>query len=204
MIHDQPLLTSSELEFIRKLNQQQMPAPTPATRLQMQAGPQLEALLTDCASKEKLTIEAHFANQRLTFTPELVENEEHEHHLRLGTPMIFDEGDTLRAWRSPLQQPLSLKQPSTELEPSDFWLHELSMTGLLVEQRTDQPAPERLSLSLPLTGQAPISVHGSFVRKTEHGLLAYRLDSLDDPSQARLRQFIYQQHRAHYPQAHHA
>lgn len=204
-MHDQPLLTSSELEFLRLLHQQPAGAAesAPTTSLQVETGAQFEALLTDYAAKEKLTIQAHFANQRLTFTPELVEDAQHEHHLRLGTPLIFDEGDTLRAWRSPMLQPLPLQQPSSA--PSDMWLHELSMSGLLLEQRTNRTTPpERLSLTLPLAGQPPIAVHGSFVRKTEQGLLAYRLEALDERSQARLQQFIYQQHRAHYPQAHRA
>lgn len=203
-MQDQPLLTSSELEFLRRLHQQPGgPDNAPTTHLQVEAGVQFEGLLAGCAAQEKLTIEAHFANQRLTFTPELVEDEQHEHHLRLGTPLIFDEGDTLRAWRSPLQQPIGLQQPNTA--QSDMWLHELSMSGLLLEQRTPRTAPpEYLNLTLPLAGQPPIAINGRFVRKTEQGLLAYQLAPLDEHSQARLRQFIYQQHRNHYPQAHRA
>nr|WP_298143093.1 PilZ domain-containing protein [uncultured Pseudomonas sp.] len=201
-MQDQPLLTSSELEFLRQLQQQPGgPESAPTANLQVEAGPQFEALLAGCAAKEKLTIEAHFANQRLTFTPELVADASHEHHLRLGTPQIFDEGETLRAWRSRLPTPLALQQPNTE--PSDIWLHQLSMSGLLVEQRANAAtAPQRLRLTLPLAGQPPITINGSFVRKTEQGLLAYRLAPLDEHSEARLQQFIYQQHRAHYPQAH--
>jgi len=179
------------------------PDSAPTTHLQVETGVQFEGLLAGCAAREKLTIEAHFANQRLSFTPELVEDAQHEHHLRLGTPLIFDEGDTLRAWRSPLQQPLALQQPNTA--PSDMWLHELSMTGLLLEHRASHASPpERLSLTLPLAGQPPIAINGSFVRKTEEGLLAYRLAPLEERSQVRLQQFIYQQHRSRYPQAHHA
>lgn len=203
-MQDQPLLTSSELEFLRLLHQQPGgPDSAATTHLQVEAGVQFEGLLAGCAAQEKLTIEAHFANQRLTFTPELVQDEHHEHHLRLGTPLIFDEGDTLRAWRSPLQQPIALQQPNTE--QSDMWLHELSMSGLLLEQRAPRATPpEHLRMTLPLAEHPPIAISGSFVRKTEDGLLAYRLASLDEHSQARLRQFIYQQHRNHYPQAHRA
>jgi hypothetical protein len=204
MMHDQPLLTSSELEFLRLLHQQPGgPDNAPTTHLQVEAGEQFEGLLAGCAAKEKLTIEAHFANQRLTFTPELVEDDQNEHHLRLGTPLIFDEGDTLRAWRSPLPHPLVLQQANSA--PSDMWLHELSMSGLLLEQRkTRTTPPQHLNLTLPLAGHPPIAISGRFVRKTEQGLLAYRLAPLDEHSQARLRQFIYQQHRNYYPQAHRA
>lgn len=204
-MHDQSLLTSSELEFLRLLHQQPSGSTqtAPAASVQVEAGEAFQTLLADYAAKEKLTIQAHFANQRLTFTPELVEDAQQEPHLRLGTPLIFDEGDTLRAWRSPLQQPLPLQQSNSA--PSDMWLHELSMSGLLLEQRSTRAVPPAyLNLTLPLADQPPIAVQGSFVRKTEEGLLAYRLDALDEPSQARLQQFIYQQHRAYYPQAHSA
>lgn len=201
-MHDQPLLTSSELEFLRLLHEQ--PGEwnnTSTTQLQVEDGVQFEGLLASCAAQEKLTIQAHFANQRLSFTPELVQDAGHEQHLRLGTPLIFDEGDTLRAWRSPLQQPLALQQPNTA--PSDMWLHQLSMSGLLLEHRAPRATPpEHLSLALPLAGLPPIAINASFVRKTEDGLLAYRLAPLDEHSQARLQQFLYQQHRSHYPQAH--
>lgn len=204
MMHDQPLLTSSELEFLRLLHEQPGGRePISTTQLQVEDGMQFEGLLAGCAAQEKLTIEAHFANQRLSFTPELVQDAEHEQHLRLGTPLIFDEGVTLRAWRSPLLQPLALQQ--TNSAPSDMWLHQLSMSGLLLEHRAPHATPPaHLSLTLPLAGFPPIAINGSFVRKTEEGLLAYRLAPLDEHSQARLQQFIYRQHRRYYPQAHRA
>ncbi|MNG24164.1 hypothetical protein D3C84_1088560 [compost metagenome] len=78
------------------------------------------------------------------------------------------------------------------------------MTGLLVEQRAKREAPKRISLLLPLSGQKPIAIQASLVRRTSQGLLAYRLDPLDRRGSERLRQYLYQQHRHHYPQAHSA
>jgi hypothetical protein len=200
-MQDQPLLTQAELDFIQRLQDQPVAKTRKAkSSLQVDASGQLKALLALCASHEQLTIEAHFANQRMTFTPQLIEDEDHQQHLDLGTPQIFDEGPISRPWRLPLTPPVVLRQRNTK--PSDLWVHELSMSGLLIELRAKRTPPEHFSLILPLAEQKPIAIQGSFVRKTIRGLLVYRLDPLDQRGGARLRQFIYQQHRSLYPEAH--
>lgn len=202
-MHDQPLLTQAEMDFIQNLHKQPVTAKRkPAPNLLVDAGEQFKALLAHYAANQQLTIDAHFANQRLTFTARLSEDAYHEQHLELGTPQIFDEGPTSRAWRLPLAQPVALRQRNGK--PSDLWVHELSMNGLLIEQRTKGKTPEHFSLILPLAGQKPIAIEGSYVRTTPGGLLAYRLDPLDRRGSERLLQFIYQQHRTRYPQAHQA
>ena len=198
----QPLLTQAELDYIQHLHKK--PAvrkrkPAPAPDLLVDAAAQLKELLAYCAANEQLTIEAHVANQRLTFTAHLVEDAQHVRHLELGTPQIFDEGPASRAWRLPLDPPVVLRQRNGK--PGDLWVHELSLNGLLVELRAKRAAPEHFKLILPLTGQKPIAIEGSLVRRTSDGLLAYRLEPLDKRGSERLQQFIFQQHRALYPQA---
>lgn len=202
-MQDQPLLTQAERDFIQALQDQPAAAKHKAIpNLLVDAGGQIKALLAHCAAHEQLTIDAHFANQRLTFTPQLVEDAQHAQHLELGTPQIFDEGPVSRAWRLPLEQPVALRQRNAAA--SDLWVREVSMTGLLVEQRAKREAAKRISLLLPLSGQKPIAIQASLVRRTSQGLLAYRLDPLDRRGSERLRQYLYQQHRHHYPQAHSA
>lgn len=202
-MQDQPLLTQAELDFIQSLQEQpDTAADQPMPDLLVDAGGQVKALLAHCAAHEQLTIEAHFANQRLTFTPQLVEDAQHAQHLELGTPLIYDEGPVSRAWRLPLEPAVALRQRDSTA--SDLWVREVSMSGLLVEQRNKREAPKRISLILPLNGEKPVAIQAALVRQTAQGLLAYRMRPLDRRGNERLRHFIYQRHRAHYPQAHSA
>ncbi|MDM8347375.1 hypothetical protein P8H27_00450 [Pseudomonas sp. sp1636] len=201
-MHDRPLLTPAELEFIQHLSKKSAAGtrePAPIPDLLVDAGTQLRELLAYCAANEQLTIDAHVANQRLTFTPHLIEDAHHVQHLELGTPQIFDVGPASRAWRLPLDPPVALRQHNAK--PSDLWAHELSLNGLLVEFRATGAAPDQFKLILPLAGQKPIAIAGSLVRKTVNRLLAYRLEPLDKLGNERLQQFIFQQHRARHPQA---
>ncbi|MDP2245625.1 hypothetical protein [Pseudomonas sp.] len=200
-MHDQPLLTQAELDFIQHLHKKPAASkrkPAPAPNLLLDAGVQLKELLAYCAANEQLTIEAHIANQRLTFTAHLVEDAQQVQHLELGTPQIFEDGPANRAWRLPLNPPVALRQRNGK--PSELWVHELSLNGLLIEVRNKRIAPEHFNLILPLAGQKPIAIEGSLVRKASGGLQAYRLDPLDNRGSERLQQFIFQQHRALYPQ----
>ncbi|NQD92615.1 hypothetical protein HP532_08115 [Pseudomonas sp. CrR25] len=202
-MHDQPLLTQAEMDFIQKLHQQPATAQSKATpNLLVEAGEQFKALLAHYAANQQLTIDAHFANQRLTFTAHLTEDAYQVQHLELGTPQIFDEGPSSRAWRLPLAQPVALRHRNAK--PSDLWVHELSMNGLLIEQRSKAAPPEHFNLILPLAGKKPIAIEGVFVRTAADGLLAYRLEPLDRRGSERLLLYIYQQHRLLYPQAHRA
>lgn len=200
-MQEQPLLTQAELDFIQHLHTKPAPSqrkPAAAPSLLVDAGAQLKELLAYCAAKEQLTIEAHVANQRLTFTAHLVEDAQQVQHLELGTPQIFEDGPANRAWRLPLDPPVVLRQRNAK--PSDLWVHELSLNGLLIELRAKRATPEHFNLILPLAGQKPIAIEGSLVRKTAGGLLAYQLDPLDKRGSERLQQFIFQQHRALHPQ----
>ncbi|MCG4451725.1 PilZ domain-containing protein [Pseudomonas sp. MMS21-TM103] len=198
-MHDQPLLTQEELDFIQHLhNKPGSRTRKPAPNLLVDAGTQLKELLAYCAANEQLTIEAHIANQRLTFTAHLVEDAQQVQHLELGTPQIFEDGPANRAWRLPLDPPVALRQLNAK--PSGLWVHELSLNGLLIELRTKRATPEHFKLILPLAGQRPITVEGNLVRKTSDGLLAYQLDPLDKRGSERLQQFIFQQHRALHPE----
>src|SRR3990167_5649923 len=191
-MQEQALLTQAELAFIRQLHQ---PGPTEQRsqpRLSVDIGKQLSELLSHCAVNEQLSLHAHIANQHLTFNLHLSQDAQSTPYLQLSAPQIFDEGDINRAWRSPLPEPLPLHTPSAQ--PSDLWIHQLSMNGALIEHRARRKAPKRFQLILPVDELTPIAVAGVFVRKTEGGLLAYQLHTLDRRSDEQLRQFIYQQH----------
>jgi hypothetical protein len=200
-MQEQPLLTQAEMDFIQHLHKKTASSkrkPASALNLLVDAGAQLTELLAYCAANEQLTIEAHVANQRLTFTAHLVEDAQQVQHLELGTPQIFEDGPANRAWRLPLDPPVALRQRNAK--PSDLWVHELSLNGLLIELRSKRAAPEHFKLILPLAGQKPIAIEGSLVRKTSGGLLAYQLEPLDKRGSERLQQFIFKQHRALHPQ----
>jgi hypothetical protein len=185
------LLTQAELDFISQLNQpatEQRRKPRP----QMDIVKQLSELLAHCAADEQLSLHAHIANQHLTFDLHLSQTEESVPFLKLGAPQIFDEGEIDRAWRSPLPQPLPLHTASAQ--PSDLWIHQLSMNGALIEYRARRKAPKRFQMVLPVDEYTAIAVAGVFVRATDNGLLAYQLHALDSESDEHLREFIYQQH----------
>lgn len=193
-MQEQVLLTQAELAFIRHLHQpataaEQRSQPCP----QVDIGKQLSELFAHCAANEQLSLHAHIANQHLTFALHLSQAAQGPASLQLGAPQIFDEGEVNRAWRSPLPQPLPLH--TRNAEPSDLWIHQLSMNGALIEHRARRKAPKRFRLMLAVDEQAPIAVEGVFVREASGGLLAYQLQALDPDSDEHLRQFIYQQHR---------
>ncbi|WP_298182946.1 hypothetical protein [uncultured Pseudomonas sp.] len=191
-MQEQALLTEEELAFIRQLHQ---PATTEQRRqppLAADIGQQLSELLAHCAVNEPLSLHAHIANQLLTFNLQLSQSGRRAPQLQLSAPQIFDEGEINRAWRSPLPEPLPLH--TQQAQPSDLWIHQLSMNGALIEHRARRKAPKRFQLVIPVDEQTPIAVTGVFVRETESGLLAYQLHALDPQSDEQLRQFIYQQH----------
>jgi hypothetical protein len=192
-MQEQALLTQAELAFIRQLHQPATAEQRNQPPLPVDIGKQLSELLSHYSADEPLSLHAHIANQHLTFDLHLSQDEQNDPCLQLSAPQIFDEGEINRAWRSPLPEPLPLHKPNAQ--PSDLWIHQLSMNGALIEQRARRKAPKRFQLVLPVGEQAPIAVSGVFVRETESGLLAYQLHTLDPQSDELLRQFIYLQHR---------
>lgn len=200
-MQDPILLTEDELEFIQHLYDRPANKHVGPLHAQIDLEESLKDLLSNYANVEKLTIDARFANQRMTFTPYISEDASHNQHLELGTPKIFDEsGADSRAWRLPLSPPIELRNLNGTA--SGLMVHELSMDGLLIEQLPNHRAPAQFNLLLPLGRQKPISVQGHFVRKANKVLLAYQLDPMDRLSSERLQQFLYLKHRTLFPQAH--
>lgn len=198
-MQDSSLLTPLEMEFIQQLTENS-PAPVDCDPgLQVDAARQTAELLASCAAMEQLTIEAHVANQRLSFTPHLVTDEQNTPHLELGVPQIFEEGSFDRAWRLPLDPPRPLL--ARDGQPGSLFIHELSLSGLLVAQTAKASPPERFSLDLDVDEVQPITLQGSLVRVTDDGMLAYEL-TLDEDNGERLQSYLYQQHRSLYPRAH--
>ncbi|MGX5220548.1 PilZ domain-containing protein [Pseudomonas segetis] len=200
-MQDPVLLTDDELEFIQHLYNRPAAKQPGALSVQIDLEESLKDLLSNYANVEKLTIDARFANQRMIFTPFVSEDAQHNQHLELGTPQIFDESGTdRRAWRLPLTPPIELRNLNGSA--TGLLVHELSLNGLLIEQPANRKAPTQFSLLLPLGEQKPISVKGQFVRRATKRHLAYQLEAMDSLSSERLQQFLYLQHRALYPQAH--
>lgn len=197
-MQEQALLTQAELTFIRQLHHGPVKDPRRELHRQPDIGKQLNELLAHCAVNEPLSLHAHIANQHLTFNLHVSQDQQRAPYLQLSAPQIFDEGEINRAWRSPLLEPLPLH--TKHAQPSDLWIHQLSMNGALIEHRAARKAPKRFHLILPVNEQTPIAVAGVFVRKTEEGLLAYQLHALDAASDEQLRQFIYQQHLQQHTQ----
>lgn len=198
-MQERPLLTAAELAFIQQLQEQTADAEKPdESALRVDASEQIGELLSQCAANEQLSIHAHIANQHLTFDLHLTHDAQNEPHLQLGAPQIFDEGTINRAWRSPLPQPLPLQH--LDSRPCDLWVHQLSMNGALIEQRARRKPPTHFRLMLPLDEQQPIALKGELVRKTDDGLFAYQVHTLDPDSDEHLRQFLYQQHRRYEQQ----
>ncbi|WP_010486406.1 hypothetical protein [Pseudomonas sp. S9] len=109
-MQDPVLLTDDELEFIQHLYNRPAAKQPGALSVQIDLEESLKDLLSNYANVEKLTIDARFANQRMIFTPFVSEDAQHNQHLELGTPQIFDESGTdRRAWRLPFAPPIELR-----------------------------------------------------------------------------------------------
>lgn len=198
-MQDSSLLTPLEMEFIQQLTDNS-PAPAESDPgLQVDAARQTAELLASCAAKEQLTIEAHIDNQRLSFTPHLVTDEQNTPHLELGVPQIFEDGSFNRSWRLPLDPPRALL--ARDGQPTSLLIHELSLSGLLVAQTVEASPPDRFSLAMDIGEQAPIILQGSLVRVTDEGLLAYEL-TLDEENGKCLQHYLYEQHRSLYGPLH--
>ncbi|HCP57225.1 MAG: hypothetical protein CMK72_11085 [Pseudomonadaceae bacterium] len=199
-MQEQAILTKAEMAFIKRLYKPAKPVDQAPKEILVDGDGPLKTLLAAYANTAQLTIEAHFEGQRLTFTPQLVEDDQHVQHLELGTPQIFDDTNSTRSWRLPLTPAVELRLSNGK--PSGLLVHEISMHGLLVEQRHKRTAPKTLNKLLPLPGDKPIAIHATRVRSTKKGMHAYSLEQLDHVSKERLQQYIYEKHRELFPQAH--
>ena len=161
-------------------------------------GARLLDLLTRPAAQEHVTLQAQFDNQQMTFPLQLVEDEFHAVHLRLGVPTIYEDGPMIRPWRLALEEPVALE--NIKGQPGALWVHEVSFKGLLLEIRGRIKPPKTFSLFFSPSGYERISVRGSLERETARGLFAYRLNQGDVDETERLRQFILQQHRLAHPE----
>ncbi|WP_259767764.1 hypothetical protein, partial [Pseudomonas protegens] len=132
---------------------------------------------TRLAANEKVTIQAHFDNQQMTFPLHLVEDEFHALHLRLGVPSIFEDGPMIRPWRLTLEEPVALE--NSRGQPGRLWVREVSFKGVLLEIRNRTRPPKQFAQWFSPSGYERIALHGRFERQTEAGFYAYRLDQSD-------------------------
>ncbi len=192
------LLTQDELDFIQNMHHNpQLNVRDVSSSLTVNGGAQIRDLLTRLAAHEQVTIQAQFDNQQMTFPLQLVEDEFHALHLRLGVPSIFEDGPMIRPWRLVLEEPVALE--NVRGQPGSLWVHEVSFKGLLVQSRGRSKPPRTFSMWFSPSGYERIAVRGTMERETARGLFAYRLNQGDVDETERLRQFILQQHRlAHH------
>ncbi|AXK55690.1 MULTISPECIES: hypothetical protein [Pseudomonas] len=195
------LLTQDELDFIQTMQHNpQLNVRDATSSLLVNGGSQIRDLLTRLAANEKVTIQAHFDNQQMTFPLHLVEDEFHALHLRLGVPSIFEDGPMIRPWRLTLEEPVALE--NSRGQPGRLWVREVSFKGVLLEIRNRTRPPKQFAQWFSPSGYERIALHGRFERQTEAGFYAYRLDQSDAEETERLRQFILQQHRHTHPALH--
>lgn len=195
------LLTQDELDFIQTMQHNpQLNVRDATSSLLVNGGSQIRDLLTRLAANEKVTLQAHFDNQQMTFPLHLVEDEFHALHLRLGVPSIFEDGPMIRPWRLALEEPVALE--NSRGQPGRLWVREVSFKGVLLEIRNRTRPPKQFAQWFSPSGYERIALHGRFERQTEAGFYAYRLDQSDTEETERLRQFILQQHRHTHPALH--
>ncbi|WP_432755058.1 hypothetical protein [Pseudomonas sp. WMBT8] len=195
------LLTQDELDFIQNMHHNpQLNVRDVSSSLTVNGGAQIRDLLTRLAAHEQVTIQAQFDNQQMTFPLQLVEDEFHALHLRLGVPSIFEDGPMIRPWRLVLEEPVALE--NVRGQPGSLWVHEVSFKGLLVQSRGRSKPPRTFSMWFSPSGYERIAVRGTLERETARGLFAYRLNQGDLDETERLRQFILQQHRLAHPEVH--
>ena len=195
------LLTQDELDFIQNMHHNpQLNVRDVSSSLTVNGGAQIRDLLTRLAAHEQVTIQAQFDNLQMTFPLQLVEDEFHAVHLRLGVPSIFEDGPMIRPWRLVLEEPVALE--NVRGQPGALWVHEVSFKGLLVQCRGRSKPPRTFSMWFSPSGYERIAVRGTLERETARGLFAYRLSQGDADETERLRQFILQQHRLAHPEVH--
>lgn len=195
------LLTQDELDFIQNMHHNpQLNVRDVSSSLTVNGGAQIRDLLTRLAAHEQVTIQAQFDNQQMTFPLQLVEDEFHALHLRLGVPSIFEDGPMIRPWRLVLEEPVALE--NVRGQPGALWVHEVSFKGLLVQCRGRSKPPRTFSMWFSPSGYERIAVRGTLERETARGLFAYRLSQGDADETERLRQFILHQHRLVHPEVH--
>ncbi|WP_339533092.1 hypothetical protein [Pseudomonas mucidolens] len=195
------LLTQDELDFIQTMHHNpQLNARDVSSSLTVNGGAQIRDLLTRLAAHENVTIQAQFDNQQMTFPLQLVEDEFHALHLRLGVPSIFEDGPMIRPWRLVLEEPVALE--NIKGQPGSLFVHEISFKGALVEVRGRSNPPKTFCLWFSPSGYERIAVRGTLERETTRGMFAYRLSQGDVDETERLRQFILQQHRLAHPEVH--
>jgi hypothetical protein len=193
------LLNHEELDYIQQiLGNSSAISGLAAPSFRVDGGAAANAVLAGLGKHAVLHLDAKFGDQYLRFPLQLVEDEFHALHLELGAPGIFQQGDVQRSWRLNLEHPLFLLHQDGRI--SELCVHEISPSGVLIEATGTRDTPETFTLWLPLPGQEPIKLQGSYVRQINPELSAFRLDLLPSSHDERLRHFIFQQHRLQHPQ----
>ncbi|MBF7141884.1 MULTISPECIES: hypothetical protein [Pseudomonas] len=195
------LLTQDEIDFIQSMHHSlPLDSADVSAGLMVNGGSQLQALLTRLVAHEHVTIQAQYENQQLSFPLQLVEDEFHAQHIKMGAPTIYEDGPMVRPWRLALPSPVPLQDRNGML--THLKLVEVSVNGVVVQVRAGVEAPEVFSLWFAPEGYTPIALRGSLERQIADGFMAYRLIAHAPHETERLRHYILEQHRLAHPGLH--
>ena len=195
------LLTQDELDFIQSVHHSpQLNRVDPNSSLRLNGRSEVQALLTRLVANERVSVQAQFDNQQMSFPLLLVEDEFHALHLQLGAPSIYEDGPMVRPWRLNLETPVMLEDQLGL--SSGLKVREISFTGVLLELPEGRKPPKTFNLWFTPDGIAPIALRGNLQRLTAEGMAAYKLSQRQPEEIERLRQYILQQHRRTHPELH--
>ncbi|MBQ1784002.1 MAG: PilZ domain-containing protein [Gammaproteobacteria bacterium] len=142
-----------------------------------------------------LLLVTSFGHHLLRFPVRLQRDEFGRPTLAIDAPEILETGPTLRDWRlQPLAPLRLLDHNGNEIR---LRIHDLSVSGLLLEFDEQQAIPERLHLQLELPECGTrLPLAAARVRHLDGQRVAYRLLTADEGMSDRLRWFLFHQHRA--------
>lgn len=187
-MHNAPLLTQTEIDFIQTLSTQPSPRTALPQGVKLSLGEQLGELLERLGDGEYLSLDSHNQNEHLSFPLRLVRTGRQSARLELGTPLILQMGAIERPWRLRLTHALPLRDGLQVLE--------LSSNGMLVRQATMTPPERLLRGNLQLSESICVRVEGHLVRRVARNRYAYRLQPLRAQDEQHLREFLFEHHRA--------
>ncbi|VXC75234.1 conserved hypothetical protein [Pseudomonas sp. 8Z] len=193
-MHNDPLLTQAEIDFIQSLSMQPTPRPTVPQTARLSIGEQLGELLERLGEDENLSLDTHSQGEHLSYPLRLIRTGHESPRLELGAPLILETGDIERPWRLRLPQALPLLD--NRGQPNGLQVLELSSNGMLVRQQALSTPEPRLLGRLQLSEEVCVRIKGHWVRRVGRSRYAYHLQPLCTQDEEQLREFLFEHHRA--------
>lgn len=194
-MHNDPLLTQAEIDFIQALTTQPSPRAALPEGAKLAIGEQLGELLERLGDDEYLSLDTHSQNEHLSYPLRLVRTGRQPARLELGAPLILQTGEIERPWRLRLPQALPLLDNHGQAA-HDLRVLELSSNGMLVRQAAMTPPERLLRGCLQLSETIGVRIEGHLVRRVGRGRYAYHLQPLCAQDEQQLREFLFEHHRA--------